>query len=122
MYIIYLSTNQTYYSNQFLLYAIESTAQPNFTYPTGFPFSTNWYCPRFIFQTGTLKDILGFTNGNYPTPNQTTNQSILSNVTPNLTPVNGIILRCNIVNNERSSQSDILDTLIISSSIGSNIY
>ena len=122
VYYIYLSTNQTYYSNQFLLYAIESIAQPNFTYPTGFPFSSSGYCPRITFQNGTLKDILGFTSGNYPTPNQTTNQSILSNVTPNLTPVNGIILRCNIVNNECSSQSDILDTFNISTSFGSNIY
>lgn len=42
-----------------------------------------------------------------PKTPQTTNQSFLSNLTPNATPVNSLILRTNLVNNPVSMPSDI---------------
>jgi len=123
VYYIYIYSNPTYYSNQILLYTIDSVAQTNFTYPIGFPFSSNGYCPSINFlSSSNFNAIIGFSYGSYPTISQTSNQSFLSNITPNITPVNGIVLRCNIVNNECSPQSDILDTFNINTSFGSNIY
>ena len=122
VYYIYITSNQTYYANQILLFTVESIAQTNFTYPIGFPFSPNNYSTVVYFSSlYNFGSILGFSSGQYPMYINTVNNSFLSNTTPNLTPVNGIVLRCNIVNNECSSQSDILDTFNINSPFGSNI-
>ena len=52
----------------------------------------------------------------------TTPYNILSNITPNATPVNSIVIRSNIINNNCCMPSDILDTFSINdSTFGSNI-
>lgn len=47
--------------------------------------------------------------------------NVLSNCTPNATPVNSIVVRSDIVNNNCAVPSDILDTFSINASFGSNI-
>ena len=130
VFFIYLYTNQTYYANQFILSLIPInsadalTLYPTYTFPTGFPFTnTARYTPQIIFPSiGGLNSILGFIAGTYPSTLQTTQQSILSNITPNATPVNSITIKCNLVNNTCSSPTDILDTFSIQgTAFGSNI-
>jgi hypothetical protein len=47
--------------------------------------------------------------------------SSLSNITPNATTVNGIVLRCNLVDNNIAMPSDIIDSFNINATFGSNI-
>ena len=122
VYYIYVFSNSTYYSNQFLLYPIESTTQTGYTYPVGFPFSSGNITPQLNFlSSSNFGNILGFNSGLYPLTTSTSAVSILSNKTPNATTVNSITVRCNLVNNECTTPSDIMDNFPINSTFGSNI-
>lgn len=82
-------------------------------------------------KTTYLGNILGFTPGNYPTTatslttiTSSTNGNTLTGVPPYpplATQVNGVIVRCNLVENNITSPSDILDSFPITSTYGSNI-
>ena len=50
-----------------------------------------------------------------------TSYNVLSNTTPNATPVNSIVVRSDIVNNRCAMPIDILDTFSINANFGSNI-
>jgi hypothetical protein len=72
--------------------------------------------------TSNLSYILGFNqNVYYPPILQTSNYSINSTQTPNSTPINSVIVRCSLVNNNCSTPSDVLDTFYPNVSFGSNI-
>lgn len=70
-----------------------------------------------------MNDILGFTAGTYPsTPSTTVQLNFISNTTPNATPVNSIVVRTNLCNNDCASPSDILDTFSLNgAAFGTNI-
>jgi hypothetical protein len=150
LYYIQIVTNTTYYSNQIIVnpvptslpsgYSLPSTVINGYTYsgfncnPTSsggdFGSTTSFYptstlTPQVIIPTYTgiygLGSIIGFIGGTYPATAQSTSYNVLSNTTPNATPVNSIVVRSDIVNNPCAMPSDILDTFSISSSFGSNI-
>ena len=114
------------------------------TYPSSV--SSYNYASLFIPQTVTspssLGYMLGFTGGSsvispassngtfYPTLGVTTAPSISSNGNSLSTPpfnaplatnVNGVVVRCNLIENKISNNTDILDTFPITSSYGYNI-
>jgi hypothetical protein len=76
--------------------------------------------PQYVGVFG-LGSIIGFLGGIYPPTLQSTSYSILSNCTPNATPVNSIVVRSDVVNNNCAMPSNILDTFSINASFGSNI-
>lgn len=133
VYFIDLATNYTYYSNQFIFtlvptalvgaYAAYSLPPFGFwsaTAGNGLPtVSTTPYVT--LASVGSIGDIIGFTSGTYPTGPYTTNQSSSSNKIPNATAVNGLILRCNLINNSIAMPSDIADSFPINSTFGTNI-
>ena len=134
VYFINLSTNITYYKNQFVFNLVPialTGAYAGYTQPpTGYwsatagnglptvsttPFIT-------LASVGSIGPIIGFTGGTYPSAGPyTVNASSLSNITPNATTVNGIVLRCNLVDNNIASPSDILDSFNINATFGANI-
>lgn len=148
-YFIQIVTNTTYYSNQIIITPVPTALPSGYSLPTnivnGFTYTgfnsnsttagasgsiNSFYplvstTPQVIIPTYTgvygIGSILGFTSGIYPTISQTTSYNILSNTTPNATPVNSIVVRSDVVNNPCAMPSDILDTFSISSSFGSNI-
>jgi hypothetical protein len=88
--------------------------------------------------TNNIGNIIGFLSGSFPSSVQTYSGSpSIANSSPyvvngnslNYTPpfpaqgsfVNGIVIRCSLVNNPISSVNDILDTTTINTSFGSNI-
>jgi hypothetical protein len=78
--------------------------------------------PYVVFPaSNSVGSVLGFSAGQYPTAPYTTNQSSLSNITPVGSTVNGIVMRCNIVDNNIVMPSDILDACPINATFGSNI-
>jgi hypothetical protein len=111
--------------------------QPNWT--GGYPTSGNQYAtltfPTTSSSTQTVGNILGFTSAGLNTtfyPAQTTTSALqtVSNsnsltAIPSFPPkgsiVNGVIVRCNLVDNWISTTTDVLDSFPITSTYGSNI-
>ena len=136
LHYISLSTNSTYYANQIICNVLPTSLPTGYTAPTaGFNFnnSVNYgYCnsgyaytpsiiiPSYISIYG-IGSFLGFTAGTYPSTLKTSSYNVLSNITPNSSPVNSIVMTCNLVNNEINTNSTILDSFPINSTFGSNI-
>jgi len=121
-------TNATYYSNQILSYAVPTLAQfndPNGSY-VGWTLGKNWIgfpttnkAPSITILNNGFQNYLGFKAGVYGGGTQDT--SYLSNITPNATTVNSLVVRCSLINNNTAMPSDILDSFSINSTFGSNI-
>ena len=127
VFFIYLYTNPTYYANQFIVSPIIPLNTAGYTFPSGYinaSTTTYGYTPKIIFPaSGGLNSILGYTAGTYPsTQSLTTQLNFISNATPNATPINSIVVRTNLCNNDCATPSDILDTFSLSgTTFGSNI-
>lgn len=122
--VYYLSFvyNVSTYSVQFLSFAVPVALPPLYTNPAGLVFPAVASTPQLIvLSTNNFGSIIGFTAGTYPPVIQPTNYSILSNTLPNGSPVNSIIVRCNLVSNNVVSPSDILDSFQINAPFGTNI-
>jgi len=127
-YFTFLS-NSTAYANQVLLKVVPTSQPVGTTAPGGFAgFPSVARTPYFeILSTNNFGKYAGFTTGTYPaTPvSQTTAYSVLSNITPNTTTANALVVKCSLVNNGISNASDVLDAFSIGSSaittFGSNL-
>ena len=120
-YFISLYTNTTYYTNQFILNPIPSSLPSGYTAPSGFVYNSNASTPIVVIGSNKFGNIIGYSSGLYPTSTLTTSQSILGNITPNATPVNSIIITCDMVNNYSTTPSNILDSFNINATFGANI-
>ena len=122
--VYYLSMvyNVSTYSVQLLSFAVPIALPAGYTNPAALVFPAVASTPQFIIlSTNNFGSIIGFTSGSYPPAVQATNYSILSNTLPNGSPVNSIIVRCNLVSNNVVSPSDILDSFQITGAFGSNL-
>jgi hypothetical protein len=121
-YFIVLVQNATYYTNQFLLFPIPTSLPSGYSAPSGFPYSTDGKIPQIKIIKQGFGNLIGYLTGSYPTILTTTATSIIGNKTPNITPVNSLVLRCNLVNNPMANPNDIMDSFNIQgTSFGSNI-
>ncbi len=72
--------------------------------------------------SSSVGSLLGFSAQTFPLTNtSTTTQSILSNNTPNLSPVSSVIVQCNLVNNPYSLYSNTLFSFTPNTTYGSII-
>jgi hypothetical protein len=119
---LYLYQNTTYYANQLLLYAVPTSL------PAGWTLGDGWIGFPLVATTPILQvldnnfqNYIGFTAGDYGGGN--VDQSFLSNIIPNSTTVNSIVVQCNLVKNDAGSggTSNILDTFPITATFGANI-
>ena len=146
LYYLQLITNITYYSNQIVETLVPISLPTNYSIPTattigGFTYTgfncnpttaglatttANYYptapiTTQFIVLNN-FGSIIGFNAGTYPSVASSSAYNVLSNTVPNLTPVNGLVIRSNLINNQCAMPSDILDTMSVSgTSFGSNI-
>jgi len=124
-YIFYIKlyTSVSYYANQILSFAVPSSLPVGYTAPVGWAgFPAVASTPLFVIMSNNLQSLLGFTAGSYPPVTQSTNYSVLSNLLPpNGSPVNSIIVRCSLVDNQVTMPTDILDSFPINATFGSNI-
>ena len=118
-YFIKIYYNSTYYANQIIVSPIISSevlGNGNI-YPVNYVNNTSvtGYTLTIIFpNTGGLNDFLGFNAGSYPTTSSNVNQlNFISNKTPITKPINSIIIRSNLCNNDCASPSDVLDTISV---------
>ena len=123
--------NSTYYSVQLLLYPVPTSLPSGYSYASAGTLYTSAanlpttaYTPQFVLaSSGSIATIIGFKAGTtYPSAQTTSNQSILSTLTPVGSTVNSIIMQCSLVSNPVIVPSDILDSMPIhNTSFGSNI-
>jgi hypothetical protein len=107
-------------------YAIPTSAQATtlgYAQPSNatWAFPTTAQTPRLTFGQS-FGNLLGMTFGTYPLASpQTTNIQILSTQTPVISPVDSLIMTCNLINSRYSIPCDVFFTIPISSSVGSLI-
>lgn len=123
-YVYYFSFNLNinYYSIQLIATLVPTSLPSGYTAPSnwaGYPTTT--MAPG-IGITNNFSSIIGFNIGNYPTSFiSAAAASYLSNTVVNATPVNSLTIRCSLCSNNVSVPSDILDSIPINSTYGSNI-
>ena len=129
VYFVQLAYNTAYYSVQLLTFLVPN-AIGTYTRPstglyslggTGLP--TTALTPQFIFaSTGSIRNIIGFEAGAYPSLAQPSSWNTSSTLTPVGSTVNSIIMQCSLISNRCTTPSDIIDSMPINdTSFGSNI-
>ena len=124
-FVYYLSIlyNISTYGVQLISYAIPTSL------PTGWTLPSNWNgfyatsaSPQLIIpSSSTFGNIIGFTTGTFPSSNTLAFYSILNTTIPVGSNVNSLIIRCSLVDNPVGVPTDILDTMPVTSTFGSNI-
>ena len=123
VYFISLVTDVTYYSNQIICPVLPTTLGV-LTNPAnlGLPLTPTTAQFTVLSSYPAFGSLIGYAIGSYPsTPNSTSYNILGGGITPNLTPVNSIIVRCNLVSNNVGTPSDIMTSFPINSTFGSNI-
>jgi hypothetical protein len=129
VYFIKMVYDSTYYAVQLLYYSVP-TSIGTYTRPssglystvgTGLP--TTAYTPQLVLaSTGSIRTIMGFADGTFPSTQTTTTDNALSTLTPIGSNVNSIIMQCSLISNRCTVPSDIIDSMPINNvSFGSNI-
>ena len=129
VYFVKLVYDSTYYAVQLLYYSVP-TSIGTYTRPstglystigTGLP--TTAYTPQLVLaSTGSIRTIMGFAAGTFPSTQTTTTGDALSTLTPIGSTVNSLLFQCSLVSNRCTTPSDILDSMPISgSTFGANI-
>jgi hypothetical protein len=125
VYFIELVINSIRYSTSLNFYTIptqEEATSAKYTKPLNATWSypESPQTPSFTFgqQFGNL---IGQTFGTFPPTLRSTNIQYLSTQTPVISPVDSLILTCNLINSKYSIPSNILFTVPISSALGSLI-
>ncbi len=97
-------TNSNYYAIQFNAYSIPTALPAGWTQPAnwiGYPAVA--YTPQLIVPSTNFRNVIGFNTGTYPSVQQTTTYSKLSDFVPQVSPVQSIILSCSLLSNQYSN-------------------
>jgi len=123
VYYMTLSYNVTYYAVELVCYDVPNSLPAGYSNPSGMTFPTNSATPQLIIPTtSNFGEIIGYNAGTYPSVLQNTTQEFLSNTVPDGSPVNSLIMRCNLIDNNVAMPSDIVDSIPISdATFGTNI-
>lgn len=109
VYYIQFQENATYYSVQLNCYPVPIALPGGWTNPGGLVLPLVASTPQVtIPSNNNFGTLIGFNAQTFPTAVQTTTQSKLSDFTPSVNPVENVIIRCNLVNNNISNPSDVL--------------
>ena len=106
VYYLQLRENSVYYSVQIDCFAVPTSLPSGYTKAGTWDFPDTASTPQVT--VGSICDVLGFTAGTYPTEVQSSDYSVLSDYTPQVTPVLSVYVTCSLVNNNLSIPSDLL--------------
>ena len=109
-YYIVLETNASFYAVQVNCYAFPTSLPAGWLNPAALPFPLVPTTPQLVVPDTNFQQYIGFTAGTYPTTPQTTEQSFLSDFTPQVSPVMSVVILCSLVNNRLSIPNNILYT------------
>lgn len=128
VYYFTIATNVTYYTTQIVCSPVPTSLPVGYTYAASGKYSSSTglpatgYTSQFVLPTSAgINTLIGWTAGTYPAAQQTTIYTGLGTVTPIGSTVNSVTLRCNILRNDVTVPSDILDNFPINATFGSNI-
>lgn len=120
-----LSQNTTFYGIQYDAFVIPSSLPAGYTNPANVFYNTLQIPTATIMQlvvpNTNFTKIIGYSAGNYPENSQTSIYSTIGDMTPNLTPVNSVVLRCNLVSNPQSAPNDLFYAFAPDVQFGANI-
>jgi hypothetical protein len=125
VYFIEIAINSIRYSTSLNFYAIPTESQATalgYVKPPGatWTYPQSQLCPSLSFNQP-FANLLGQTFGTYPPSLSSTNVQFLSTQTPVISPIDSLILTCNLVSSKYSIPSNVLFTVPISSALGSLI-
>ena len=109
-YVYYLefTTNSSLYAVQFNSYPIPTALPSGYSNPATITFPATATTPQIIIPSTDFRDIIGFSAGTYPSATQTSNYSYTSDYTPQVSPTQSIIMRCDLVQNPYSNPQDVI--------------
>jgi hypothetical protein len=108
VYYVEFIENATYYSIQFNSYPVPTSLPSGYSNPAGMTFPTTLKTPQLVVPANDFTKIIGFSTGTYPSVIQTTNYSVLSDLVPQVSPVQSVILACTLLNNKYSNPQTVL--------------
>lgn len=109
VYYLELIENANYYSIQLNTYSIPTSLPATYTAPSNWPgYPTTAYTPQLVVPSTNFRLTIGFNAGNFPSTQQITTYSKLSDFTPQISVVQSIILACTLLNNRYSNPSTVL--------------
>ena len=120
-YVYYLEfiENSQRYAFQFNAYPLPTELPTGWTAPTGFTFPTQKRTPQIdILNYNNFYKLIGFSPNLYPPTSLSTSYSVLSDLTPQISPVNSYVLLLSVLNSPTSIPSTILYSLPITAQFG----
>jgi hypothetical protein len=122
VYYMTIQYDVNYYAVQIMFFTVPTSLPSGYTNPGNMTFPIAATTPQIIISSSNnFGQLIGFNAGTYPSTPQSSNQSFTSNTVPDGSPVNALIMRCNIVDNNVVMPSDIIDSIPIDSTFGTNI-
>ena len=125
VFLLEIVENSTFYSIQVNSYALNQAylTSQNWVIPSGAGWSVGATVlqPQFIINQNSFSDLIGFSAGSFPpisNPATGITYSSLSTICPQLSPVNSLIIRCNLVSSDYSIPTDVLTSCHINANWG----
>lgn len=108
VYYIEFSTNSTYYSVQFNCFLVPDALPATYSNPASLTFPAVAATTQLIVPDSNFGLVIGQEAGTYPTVAEASTQSFLSTFTPQVSPINSLLLSCTLLNNKFSVPNTIL--------------
>lgn len=129
VYYIEFVANLNLNSCQVNSYIVPNTLPSGYSQPTGGTWgsstlpSAGTRCPQLILSNNNFGSLIGFApSTSYPSSmTQSSTYSVTSSYTPQISPTTSIFLGCSLVNNTLSNPTNILASIPITSTFGSQI-
>lgn len=112
-YFLTIQENAAQYAIEFLSYPVPTSLPAGYTAPAGWPgYPTSATRPQLIINNSGFGQIIGFNNGTYPsTAIGTAPFSKTSDVVPQLSPVQSVIIILDAVSNPFATNSGVIGTI-----------
>lgn len=118
VYYMNIQENAVRYTVQFNMFSCPTALPTGWTNPGSWSLPTTAYTTQLVIPSTNIRSLLGFNAGTYPTPQQTTNYSVISSTVPQLSPVSSVVVGCSLCNNKLSNPR----TVVYSFSPGGTTY
>jgi hypothetical protein len=122
-YLMEFVENATFYAVQFNAFVVNTTLPDGFELPAG----ATWSLPvsprtaQITIVSNNFGALVGLTPRSYPAMPTSTTYSITSNTTPQISPINSIVVSCSLVRNTYSVPSTLLYAFAPNTRFGSLI-
>lgn len=101
-------TNSNYYSVQFNSYPVPTALPTGYTNPASMTFPVTASTPQLVVPSNDFRYVIGFNAGTYPSVVQSTNYSVQSTFTPQVSPVQSMIVLCDLLGNKYAYPNTVL--------------